>query len=234
MTRTPLPDELGEGVFEEFAIGEAGREAGLVEGVDQQGIDAFFGLLQIFGAVGLQDPQARAVGRQFEGIAQRNHIGVEFDGGQLRAGQPVVAELDQRAAAEADQVDAFRARMEEQESHHFLRVAQFKAVRRAQRHGALHQAHIEIEEALLAIVDDEGLRVAFVEQLGAQFAGRGGGRFKQQYGAAFRFERARHLEQRCGVRHPAAGVQSGSSLARSRKTNSLPAAVSSQVKGSAG
>ena len=41
--------QLGVGIFEEFAIGEAGREAGLVEGIDQQDIDAFFGLRQIFG-----------------------------------------------------------------------------------------------------------------------------------------------------------------------------------------
>ena len=63
-------------------------------------------------------------------------------------------------------------------------------MRRFQGHLALHQADVEVEVARLAVVDDEGLGVAFVEQLGAQFAGPSPGWFEHHDRAGLDLERA--------------------------------------------
>jgi hypothetical protein len=147
----------------------------------------------------LQHLQARAVWRQQEGLAPSDDIRIEFDGGQARGRQPVMTELDERAAAEADQDDAFGARVEQQEGHHLPRVAELQRVGRGEAHGALHQTDIEEEMAPLAVVDDEGSRIGLVQQLRAQGAGIRPGRFQQQQPAGGGVEGAGHFEPgECG------------------------------------
>jgi hypothetical protein len=144
----------------------ASGQAGLVVGVDQQHVEAPGGLAQEGGTVGFEYFEARIVRRNAEGLAQRDHVGIDLDDRDPRARQVPVAELRERAAAESDHAEMHGRRHEQQKAHHHPRVWQRERVRLAHVHATLHLVPVEVQRARGAGVGDERPWVAGRGRLG--------------------------------------------------------------------
>jgi hypothetical protein len=143
------------------------RQARLVEAVDHQHVDAAgAGLRDPDGGVGMHHPKAIVVGRHAELRSQRDDVGAQFDDADARAWEVAVAELGQRAAAQADQHDVARARHEQRKAHHRARIGQHQPAGARQPHLALHVARREFERAHVAVRAHQGRRWRRAKRLG--------------------------------------------------------------------
>jgi hypothetical protein len=96
-------------------------------------------------------PQARIVGRHVELVAQGDHLGADFKHRDARLRKMAVAELDQRAAAQAGHDDVARPRREQGEAHHGARVVEHQGVGTREQHLALDIAGHELQRAAVAL-----------------------------------------------------------------------------------
>ena len=179
---------------------EVGVEQGLgdalgAEGVDQQHVAARLGLAQPAHAVGVEHAKAGVVRGHAEMPAQRDHVGVDLHYGQLGRRQVAVAEVRQRAAAEADHADPARARIEQQEGHHRARVGEHERGRVGDVHHALHVAEAEVQRTQAAVLEHEGLAVVARDQAGGERGGVAAGRLEQAHQAGLGGEGAGELEE---------------------------------------
>ncbi|MNV32219.1 hypothetical protein D3C71_1235500 [compost metagenome] len=110
---------------------------------------------QVVGRVGLDDLEAVVVARHHEGVAQRNDGRVDLDDFDAGAGQVAIAELGQRAAAQAHHQDAGGLGLEQHEAHHHPRVFDFQRVGIKHRHAALDLLLREMQRAARARVLNE-------------------------------------------------------------------------------
>ena len=110
------------------------------------------------------NPESCVIRRYAEGIPKSDDMRIDLDSSDVGAGQMPIAELGQRSTAQTEQQYAFGARVEEQESHHLLRIHQIQLVRLADLHGALYESQAEVEREQIVVFDQKGLVVRTTEQ----------------------------------------------------------------------
>ena len=101
-------------------------------------------------------------------VRDPHHGGIDLDGVDPRVGQDLLQRPRQRAAAQADDQDALRRRIEVQRRHHHLRVVEHQAVAIRERHAGLPAGRLppELHAAnAVVLVDDD---VAVERALGVQ------------------------------------------------------------------
>ena len=131
----------------EGGVCQARRQPGRVEAVDEQHVRRAWMRGQPVGRVGVDDGEARAVGRHVEGVAQGDYVGPQFDDRDVRVGKMAVAELGQRSAAKPDHDDPPRPRDEQHEAHHGAQICEHEGVGARQQHLALYVAGQEFQRA---------------------------------------------------------------------------------------
>ena len=105
-----------------------------------------------------------------------------------------IAELGQRAAAEAQHQDVLRALQKELEAHHRLGVVQLQREGILEAHAALDQRQREMQRARRAVVDDKGLVVGARQHLAQHPLGVAILRLDEADGVGFGKEGARQDE----------------------------------------
>ena len=190
------PAQVAMGVVVDIRLQQRAGHALGTEGVDQQHVAACRRVLDPAHAVAGHDAKALVVGRHAEQRAQGDHMRVDLQRGEVGRGQVAVAEVGQRAAAQAEHGDPPRARVEEQEGHHALGVGQHQRRRVVDVHHALHVAEAEVQRAQAAVLEHEGFVVAALEQIGSERRGVAAGRLEQAHETGFGREGAGQLEKR--------------------------------------
>jgi hypothetical protein len=104
VTITP-PGAGAAAVVVEGAAAQRRRQAVGVEAVHQQHVGAVVQLAHVVDRVGLDHAEAGVVARDGELLAQGDHLRIQFQHGDAAVRQIAVAELGQRAAAQADHDD---------------------------------------------------------------------------------------------------------------------------------
>src|SRR6188474_853928 len=94
-----------------------------------------------------------------EFIAQRDDVLIHFNSGNHRGGQVAVTELGERSASQAEQQDALRSAIEQEEGHHLAGVSERQSLWIAQLHRTLNRAEVEVKEPPHSVVNYEGLVV---------------------------------------------------------------------------
>ena len=125
-------------------------QAAAVEAVDHDDVGAAVELGQPAGGVGMQHAKARVGGWYGKRTAQGDDIGAHLEHGDLGVGKMAVAELGQRAAAQAHHQDMPRARHEQGEAHDGAAIGQHQAGGIGQAHVALDFAGRKFERAVVA------------------------------------------------------------------------------------
>ena len=134
----------------------AAKQATTTIPVDQHDVVALRGALDERRAVVADDAKARVVGRHEEAVAQRDHMRIDLDRGDVGPRQMLVAVLGERAAAEPDHQDARGLGLDQREAHHRSRVVELEHDRVAAAHSALDRRHVEIQRGRALVLIDEG------------------------------------------------------------------------------